>query len=452
MGNQATVASQFWGFVERASKVPVGVAVALAVVLRVGAGLAISAGTTRYYEYGAIARHIVAGKGYSYFPALGDAVLPLTQMDEASRWLPSAYVPPVYTYVTVAATELGGGSHAGTVWALRGFNLLMACATVRAIHALARRLTGSPAAANLAALGAAVHPPFVYVATQVSGANLYVLVEVLLVLALLTAAYRKDWRAWVAAGALLGLLSVLRGEAVVLIPLAAVWLLWAARRAGIDGYRRLTVLFVAVACLLPVGWMARNWSAFGRPVLAVATTGGYNLWAGNHPGATGSQKGAVYSPELRERLLELPPDADFELEHDYVLRQAAVDYIREEPDQALVGVARKAALLVVADVYDARSRNPLYIGGWLVLLAWGALGLVGWWRSEQADRAMRVLIAGLLTFSAVIPLVFVVLPRYRLPIESMLLVFAGGWLATGATRASAKATAVSADPPVVTPG
>ena len=45
-------------------------------------------------------------------------------------------------------------------------------------------------------------------------------------------------------------------------------------------------LLVMAASLTIAPWTARNWAAYGRPVL-VASEGGITFWTGNHPLAVG---------------------------------------------------------------------------------------------------------------------------------------------------------------------
>lgn len=418
--------------IDRLTRLPIGAVLILALVLRLGAGVVFSAETTDTYEFGRLAQNVVEGNGYSYVPADEDGRLPIERADEATMWLPSAQMPPAYPYVTVIARELTGSSHSSTVRAVRGFNLLMACGAVLAVAALARRLWGTKRAATLAALGFAVYPPAIYMATQVSAANLYVPVQLVVLLLLLVAACRGHWPFWVAAGFTMGALSLMRAETVLLVLLAAVWLWWASRETVGRRRYRLTAGFVAVALVLPGAWLVRNSLAFGEPTYLVATTGGSNLWIGNHPGASGSQKSFEISPEIDAQLDALPPTGDHELRAQAIFREAAIENMTGDPLGTIARDIKKLGLLLGADIHDARSLNPGYLLAWGGVAVLGAVGLVQWWQRAQHNRSSRFLIAGFLLFSVAVPVIFFALARYKLPIEVMLLVFAGGWLASWA--------------------
>jgi hypothetical protein len=339
--------------------------------------------------------------------------------------LPSAYMPPVYTYFTAAATEVGG-SHEGTVWALRVVNIAAAAGAVVVMDALARRLVGP--AGRLAALGYALYPSMVYFATQVSAANLYLPLELASLLLLLRAAEAPSWRRWAPAGAALGVLCLLRAEAVVLVPAAALWLVWASGRTAAGrrsaGRAAPAAVFVAAAAVLPGLWLVRNWVVLDTPVATVTTTGGKNLWIGNHPGATGSQKDFEISPEVEDEIVALPSGDDFEVRSDRVYLRAALDHMADDPLAVVARNLRKAGLLLGADVYDSRNLNPLYLGPYLALAVAGTVGAVGWWRRRPEGDPVRWRVAGYAGSAVAVPVVFFALARYRLPLEALLLIFA----------------------------
>jgi hypothetical protein len=469
MANRDDATRLLWSTIERLSKLSIGAVLVVAVAARLAAGLAFSAGSTDTYEFGQIAENVVDGHGYAYFPADGDHPLPAEEAenaDDGTRWLPSAYMPPLYTYTVVAARAVAGDSTTNLVWAVRGLNLVLSCAGVVAVYALTRRLIASQRAATLAALAFALYPPLVYGATQVSAANLYVPIETAALLALLAAARTPSWRPWLAAALVMGLLSLVRAEAVLLIPLVAVWLWWAsgsrrpqdARDGAPSPSRRawLAVAFVAVAAVLPVAWLVRNTATLGEPTTTIATSGGANLWIGNHEGASGSQKSFEIPGAMEDEIAALPADDDFELRREAIFRREAVDYMTGDPVGTVVRDAKKAVLLLGADVYDKRSLNPAYLGGWLALAVVGTLGLIEWWRDRRHDLATRVLVAGFLAINIAIPVVFFALARYRLPIEVTLLTFAGSWLTVRAERyrttsSPPSASTVTSEPSVMSP-
>lgn len=417
--------------IDRLAGLSLGYLLVLIIVLRLAVGFVFPADETNTYEFGRIAQNLVEGHGFSYFPATETEVLPFEREAEATRRLPSAFMPPLYPLVVAGATFLSGSSHNTTVWTVRGFNLLFACGTALLLFLLARRLLDSRQGATLAVLGFAVYPTTMYMATQVSASNLYIPVQLAVLVLLLAAARRANGLLWAVAGLTVGALCLLRAETVVLIPVLALWLRWASK--PVAGSRRYVLLgFFLLTAILPPGvWIMRNSTVFGQSTYTVATTGGYNLWRGNHVGASGSQEGSFdVPPELATRLEALPPTVDYELRVDGLFRKASIESMRSDPLGTVIRDVKKLALLLSVDVYDHRSLNPIYLLSWFLLLVVGTLGLVAWWRRRKHDRPTCWLVAGFLTVSIMVPTVFFVLARFKLPIEILLLIFAGGWLAS----------------------
>jgi 4-amino-4-deoxy-L-arabinose transferase-like glycosyltransferase len=420
-------ATRLGAVVDALARLPLAAVVVGALVLRLAAGVAFPAADTETYEFGWLARNIADGEGYVYFHDDPEGrVHP--EPGQPGELLQSAAMPPVYTGVTAVATW-AADSHAGTVWGVRLLNLAAAAASVVLIEALARRLVGGRAA-RLAAIGFALYPALVYMSTQVSAANVYLPVELALFLSLIAASRSSSWPRWLAAGLVLGVLCLLRAEAVVLIPLAAAWLVWTVRGTPVGRARTsLVAVFAVAAIMLPGAWMVRNSLELGEPVPTVTTTGGLNLWHGNHAGASGSQKSVELPPEMAERISRIDAGDAFELRRDEVFRSEALSYMADDPVGTLVRDVKKVGLLLVADVHDPRSLNPAYLASYAVLATLGTAGLVRWWRDQPEADTLRWLVGGYLALSVLIPAVFFALARYRLPIEMMLVVFAAGWLA-----------------------
>ncbi|MDD7940889.1 glycosyltransferase family 39 protein [Actinomycetospora lutea] len=418
----------------RALRPSVGVSLVVLVVLRVAAGLVLDAGDVDLYEFGVIAAHWVDGDGFSYFTATPAGVV--AGVVPGGTPLPGAYMPPAYVVVVAAATALARAMELGPdglVWLVRAANILLAGAGLLAISVLVRSLADARTA-RIACLLFAVYPTFVYQTTQVSASNLYIPLEIGLLAGLSVLAGAATWRRLVVVGVGLGLLCLMRSEAVALIPLVAIWSALAARPLTSDRRSRLTVaaVVVVVAVALPTAWAVRNSMVLGEPVVTTTTTGGLNLWSGNHEGASGSQKDAEPPPDLQARLAALAPSRAYEKERDDVLLDEAWDHIAADPGGTVLLDVRKFVMQVTVDLTDPRSTNPVYLGGYLLVAVFGVWGWGRWWRraAGQDARARRWLIVGYAVTSLAVPTVFFALARYRLPFEVVLVIGTALFLAT----------------------
>lgn len=412
----------------RLAGVPLRYVVGLALVLRLVADLAFSASGTDQYEFGVLAENLTDGRGYSYFGATEDGVAPGTVGDP----LPSAFMPPLWTGLVALAhlgADLAGGGDALVVWLVRLVNLALAAVAVIGMDRLGRE-AWSPAAGRLAALAFAAYPPLLYLSTQVSAANAYLPLEIWLLVLGMEVARRPTTRGVVAMAVATGVLCLLRAEGVLFVGLLTLWLLvtWPGARRGAV---RVACLFLVVAAVLPGAWLVRNSVTMGQPVLTITTTGGFNLWIGNHEDASGSQKTLEGEGALAGELAGIPASQDYEVQRDAAYRDAALEHITGEPGTVLLRDLKKVGMLLTVDWYDERSANPAYIAAYGVLLILGSAGLVRFVRRppEEGRRGRTSLLVLYAGIAIVVPAVFFTLARYKLPIEMLLLLGVGILLA-----------------------
>jgi 4-amino-4-deoxy-L-arabinose transferase-like glycosyltransferase len=142
---------------------------------------------------------------------------------------------------------------------------------------------GGRTTAIVAAFIVAAYPDFVFPSLRAFSENLFVPVFIGACILLVP---RKGQRLGVLraaiAGLLLGLAILVRSTAVLLPIALGLWLLLAYRdRLSL----KVAVTFVAVAYLVLVPWLVRN--EVVMKTLAISTNGGYTLWLGDNPHATG---------------------------------------------------------------------------------------------------------------------------------------------------------------------
>lgn len=204
----------------------------------------------------------------------------------------------------------------GPVWGLyRWVNLLLAGLAVWLTYRLGERALGRGAALLGALLYALLPGQIVYV-----GLPQY---EVFLTVLFLAVFYllpgeESPWRSPQAHafGALFAW-AVLTRPPLALLPGA-----FALERS----YRRQALLLALYVAAGSAGWCLRNWAVLGVPV-PYSTNGGYNLWHGNNPNATG---GAFVPPNSPDPRLNLPVIMD-EVERNRDGYRYALEWIRDHP-------------------------------------------------------------------------------------------------------------------------
>lgn len=389
----------------------------------------------------------------------------------AGDWLGSEpfFQAPLYPYALGLLYALAGRSLDAVYLA----QIALGVAGLLVTALVARRLLGDRHALAAAALGA-LYAPLVFHEVQLAKEGPAVAAAAALLFALARAREAPGKARWILAGALLGVLALLRENALLLAPFLAPLALVRVevRDAGSSAGRRLdarhsagrVALFLLGLALPLVPVAARN-AALGGGLLATTSQGGVNLWIGNNPDADGTYRPLVPGKQipalersearrLAETALGRPLRA---AEVSRYWRGRTLDWIAAEPAAFLRLAARKLALYLspyewpdVVDYAWMRERSaPLRTA----FVEWGALLALAVAGLALAKRRERAALAPIVLFELgwlVATVVFFLFSRYRLPAVPGLLVLgsiplvavAERWRAGRRTLAAAGAAAV----------
>jgi asparagine N-glycosylation enzyme membrane subunit Stt3 len=334
-----------------------------------------------------VAQHLADGEGFR---------APFT----AGR---TAEHPPAWELVLAAADKLGAAGYL----AHRLIGALLGTVTVVLVGLLGRAVAGARTGLVAAAL-AAVYPMLWGADVSLMSETLY---GVFLVGALLAAVARRA----VLLGVLLALAALTRGEALLLVPLLAVPLLWRSPRA--------LAACVAAFVLVLAPWTIRNLTTFDTPVLISNNANG--LWVGANCPRTysgpliGYWEFRCYTPVRR---------GEDEAEYFARQRRIGVRYLRGHISRlpAVLGVR----VLRVFDAWDlpqsvfinaqeGRAPRPVKWGiraAWLVM----ALALAG----AFLLRRERLVVLAPVAMVVVVALVTYGTTRFRFAAEPSLCVLA----------------------------
>ncbi len=365
------------------------------------------------WEYGDIARHMIAGKGYSL-----TWVLPMFP----PIVLPSAFMPPGETLLQYALLSVFGD---GLLAYIAIFLVQVACgvAFVYVIGRLLRVLFGSRRLQLIAMWSVALYPSFLYATTTFGVASEILLLNSLFILlacnlheALING--NGVTAATVLFGVCAGILSLFRSEAPLPI-IAVLLLLLASRRIPIRRRVSAAIVAAAIATAIIAPWTIRNYGLF-HTLIPGSTSGGFNLWKGNHTAASGSawnSAGVQYGPPFQlwiEALGKGPTDPMFELHFSQVLATRAEDWMSTHPIEAIALAGKKAVMLWSFDWYNTLSSTLTYATLSLVTLGLAMFGLFRYRSLRQSNTfgvKVIVLLSGVYT---VLAMVFFVVPRYQI--------------------------------------
>lgn len=370
------------------------------------------------WEYGHIARNMLAGKGFSgsaWFLAEGK----------------TAFMAPVYVYLLYGCRVLFGAAGYAVLQILQG---VVGGVSAVLLYYIARRAYDQRTA-FLAGSILAIYPTHLFLTTLI---HPLVLITALLLASVLLShvmAEKRSAMTAVALGAVLGVASLTDPAIMCYAPLAVGWPLVARPRAWKQGLR-LAALGLVVAAVVVAPWTVRNYLVFDRFVL-IKSPFGFALWVGNHEGATGTQtllneNGEVehvnaHMPEAFQAQIAAMPEPDAY----NAFGKRAVAYMAEHPIETVARTARKAFYYWWYPTWLTCPR--CHRGGvltqfhhpekvpWVIALCLAAAGVVG---TRKRWRHRCFLLAPLVCYTALYAITSVGNnSRYRFPVECLVLVF-----------------------------
>lgn len=354
------------------------------------------------YEAHEVSQNILDGHGFSiaFF---------------APRQL-TAYQYPLYTFFFLVHYVFSGRNFLPLELSQAVIGALSAVLT----YHLGRRLLDHPTGL-FAGLVCAVYPTYVYWVARAQALTVEVFLLLAMVLLLWRARDKDRTRDWLAAGALVGVGMLSKTLYLIFVPgfLAWAWLItgWDWRRLG-----RRAVVYLAAALVVVSPWTVRNWIVLDRFIL-VSANGGFNLWIGNNPAATGGlftaagkNMSAAVPPEMRERLA-----AASAADQDGIFKAEAVKWMKQNPGAALRLVPARLRALWWFEPYMPSDFPLLREASYLGLLV---PALAGLWLTRRQWRRLSILYFPALASTAVYA-VYYGGARFRYLIEFTLMIFAG---------------------------
>jgi len=354
----------------------------------------------------------------------------------AGDWLGTGvfYQAPLYPYCLALIYSTVGES----VAVVRLFQAMLGATSCALLGAAGIALVGRVGLA--AGLALVIYPSAIFYDGLLDKTSLMAFLVTALLWLLVTrsgASGRRPWMRWFGAGAVLGLLTLTRENALILaVPVLVFALVTTRVRAHAVCF--LTGLLIV---LIPVG--LRNLSRGGEFQLTTAQLGP-NLYIGNRAGASGTYESLVVghgsaaderedATRLAQQALGHPPTPR-EVSRYWTAR--AWTAILEQPGGALRLFARKVAMTFgAAEIADTETQDVyaewsgllrvLNVFDFGVVLGLAAFGLV---MSASEWRRLWIVYALAATYALSVA-AFYVLGRYRFPLVPMLMLMAAGGLA-----------------------
>jgi 4-amino-4-deoxy-L-arabinose transferase-like glycosyltransferase len=403
--------------------VAAAVSLRVAVALLLGDTASLLPGAADQVSYDTLAQRVVAGYGFS-FPT---PWYPFTEPDT-----PTAHWSFLYTLYLAAIYALVG--HHPLV--ARLVQAIISGGGCWLVFRIGRRLFDERVGLAAAALSA-LYAYFIYFGAALMTQAFYIVALLASIDRALEVVARPRAGAWAALGVSLGIGVLLRQTLLLYVPFLLAWLAWTTRGRMRWRDAALAVGLLAT-CVLP--WTARNYAVF-HDFLLLNANGGYFLYASNHP-----DQGTHFDPNFTA-----PIPADLagtgEPAIDRALTRAALGFIAAEPARFLrLAWSRAGSYFWMTPSTESSPISNLARLCSFTLAA--PLMLYGLACSRRRWQACVPLYLYLLV-DAALHLASWSAPRYRLPSDALLMVFAGlaavdlarrvGWLPAAATIGASEA-------------
>jgi len=363
------------------------------------------------------------------------------------------FMPPGYPYFLSGLyflLNVNSAHPAGGYLAARLAQMLLGLFNCFIGYLLARRLFNRSVGLIFAAL-MSVYWIFIYFEGQLNEPVLLVFLILLAVYVLVLWTERFNFAYGILAGILLGLAGLVRPNALLFVPLAAVWMLW--NGSGNSGRARiifsvLVFLAGAAAAIAPV--TVRNYLVAKQPVL-ISSNAGVNLYIGNNPKADGFFVTGLEELESFNNCYDYPQivrdlqrKSGTSLNYSQVSRYftgKALRFIKENPLKFLTLLFRKTLLFWgPAEIssnkvihYEKQNSALLrYLPGFSAVFSLSIVGIILLFfggsdidKSAKATRPLVLILAFIgVYFASHLP--FFITARYRVPVIPFLLMF-GAW-------------------------
>lgn len=357
------------------------------------------------------AQRLAAGFGYSY--------------QAGTEGIPTGLFPPGYPFALAGWYKLFGTS----LEAAQLFNVVISVVLVLAIYLLGRLALGRTEAI-VGSLLWAVFPSQILWTSLLMPELLFALAITLSMVFVYVSSKSESTRAQLVsiavAGALAGAATLMKGQAMGLFLVVALWLVLLRDPLVL----RKAALFTVLMVLVLVPWTVRNAVSLNAPVL-ISTTIGWNAVIGHHDNADGG----FWSP-ARDNILDYVdvPNPLGDVKRNQLGVRLAWDWARSHP-KAEMNLVRRKVLILWEDDDDAilwqelgavpqfigdgerafltRTSNYFYYG----ILAAAGVGLVDGVRRRSPWALLAVLVVAYWTAFHVL---FFAANRYHYPLAPIL--------------------------------
>ncbi len=379
------------------------------------------------YQYDMLARSIKEGKGYRWYSAEDfkplepyyEQILDVDHFDLPEQGLATAHRAPGYPYflnlIYQIVPENNRFGWTRVLQALFTASIAPLTALIAFHSGLGRRTS------RIAGVVAAFYPLSLFYPVALASENLFIPLLITSYLTILVIPKTKSIYPILLGGILLGASTLTRSVSALIAPISAWWLKVIHKRRWLEVT---TLLVVAIGITIP--WSIRNTQLFDK-FTYIESSLGYNLFISYHPEGNGG-----FDSSIAVQPLKYLDDKTREA----VSMEQALQFIREDPGEAVLRVFRKTALFLGVEdkellfFYTNDIFGPIpqpWLGliygvltlPWLLVLFLSPIGMF-----ISKNRKAVLLALGLISAYTLPHLLIIAEPRFHLVLVPILLPYA----------------------------
>ena len=379
----------------------VAVLIRIVVALYMGDRVTVLPGIQDQVSYDALAQSLLDGRGYSFT----EKWYPFTPANTpTAHW---SFLYPVY----LAGVYAVSGYHPLVARLLQG--ILGGALICFLVYLIGRRVVNEDTGLISAGL-AAVYGYFIYYNAALMTETFFIVLVLLILYLSIEVKENPTVLRWVGLGVSLSLAGLLRQTILLFVPFLLFWLFLELRTRSIRWWHFALPVVIILLSITP--WTVRNYLVY-REFLLLNSNAGYALYASNNPNL---------GTDWRNNLVVVPVPEELngqnEAELDRALMRRGIEFILVDPARYLRLTLDKTLEFFRFWPYSDSSRisnlnRVLSFGLYLPFMSLGLFLSFSRWRNFAILYLFIVIHTGihLLSWPS---------PRYRLPVDAVLMIFA----------------------------
>jgi 4-amino-4-deoxy-L-arabinose transferase-like glycosyltransferase len=353
------------------------------------------------YEYGAIAKNLVNGKGYSLFYYENNKMLFDYKPDAKPH--KSAYMPPLYIFIISPVMLLKNIAIQNFLIVL--LNIFLDFFSLLLLYKLVFKLFN----VKTAYLSCSIFlflPEFIYSSTRVGTTSIYFFL-ILLLFNLLNKE-KTGILYYLKISIILVLLILIRSEILLFILILYTYFIYK------RNYKLIFIsILITIITILP--WQIRNYYTFSQ-IVPMTTSSGLNFYRGNnqfYPGSWGDEI-------IEQKRTDLQYNENFETDMNKMYFDESFKIIKNNPQRILSQIPVKIYNLLILNPNDNRADSKFYFIPWFIILICGLFGI---YFNKDKIFLHRFLYMFIL-YHIITAIIFFALPRYQTMMKIAILPFA----------------------------